>query len=154
MELCRPIPCPPLPAGFRMRLAGPVASPAAMRLADMYALLCACTRPGFSIPAFEPFYLDMSHRVRHGAVLAAGLYQNVRLYSCAAEALSPKQALLFAGAAAPEVRGRGAFAAVLAALVKQADVRRVLLLCGSQLQPHYEQMGFSACGMCQKACLK
>jgi hypothetical protein len=51
--------------------------------------------------------------------------------------------LLFGGAALPQVRGTGAFAAALAGLVqKAARNRTVSLLCGEGLRRHYEKMGF------------
>lgn len=115
-------------------------------LSDMYRLLAACALPDFSVPPFESFYLDMSHRIRHRAVLAAGAQKNHALCACAAADLSPKQALLFSGAALPAVRGSKMFSSVLSALTEKAGKQRTLLLCGKYLRKHYEQMGFSVCG--------
>ncbi|MCH3972903.1 MAG: hypothetical protein LKE53_09135 [Oscillospiraceae bacterium] len=151
MRLKGDIPGVPLPAGAQMRLAGQVARPDALRLVDMYALLNACSNVNFVTPAFEPFYLDMSHRLRHGAALAAGIYRYNSLCACAAAALSPKQALLFAGAASLEERGNGLFAAVLSALAEKAAPRKIILLCDPRLRAHYEEMGFTVFGSCSKA---
>lgn len=141
--------------GIEMELAGKISAPKAelhfattvpdedaLNLTEMHHLLVACKTPDFVPPPFEPFYLDMSHRIRHGAAIAAGAYLNGKLCACAAAALSQKRMLLFSGAALPQVRGSGAFAAVLAGLAERAGERTVSLLCGEKLQRHYEAIGF------------
>ncbi len=35
-------------------------------LHQVYSILQACRSKAFHVPEFEPFYLDMSHRIRHG----------------------------------------------------------------------------------------
>ena len=52
--------------GERGPLLGEQPSPRAI-----YPILEACRGPYFPVPPFEPFYLDLSHRFRHGA--AAGV---------------------------------------------------------------------------------
>lgn len=138
MELTGKIPAPKAELHF----ATTVPDEDALNLTEMHHLLVACKTPDFMPPPFEPFYLDMSHRIRHGAAVAAGAYQNGKLCACAAAALSQKRMLLFSGAALPQVRGSGAFAAVLAGLAERAGERTVSLLCGEGLRRHYEKMGF------------
>ena len=125
-----------------LRFATAVPAEKALRLAEMHRVLAACAAPDFTPPPFEPFYLDMSHRIRHGAVAAAGAYRNGRLCACAAAALSPRRLLLFSGAALPQERGSGLFTAVLAGLSGFAEGRTVSLLCGEGLREHYESIGF------------
>ncbi|WOC32135.1 MULTISPECIES: hypothetical protein [Caproicibacterium] len=140
MRLTGKIPAPQIP----LRFAEQVPCETALPLSGMHRLLAACETPGFVPPPFEPFYLDLSHRIRHGAALAAGAYKGETLCACAAAALSPRQLLLFSGAALPQVRGTGIFAAVLAGLVERAaQGRTVSLLCGEALCAHYEKLGFT-----------
>ena len=65
---------------------------------------------------FEPFYLDLSHRLRHGAVAAA------------AAALAGESALVTAVAVLPAEQGKGYGGAVLRAVEAQLGGCRVYLL--------------------------
>lgn len=140
MELCGKIAAPKA----ELRFACAVPAEDALRLPEMHHLLAACETSNFLPPPLEPFYLDMSHRIRHGAAVVAGAYVGGKLCACSAAALSPKRMLLFSGAALPQVRGTGIFAAVLAGLVeKAAQDRTVSLLCGECLRQHYETLRFA-----------
>ncbi|MCH4238892.1 MAG: hypothetical protein LKF71_01260 [Oscillospiraceae bacterium] len=139
MELAGQISAPP----EKLHFASAVPAEDDLRLREMYEVLSACAAPDFQVTPFEPFYLDMSHRIRHRAVVCAGAYRQGKLCACASAALSPARMLLFGGAALPQVRGTGAFAAVLAGLVqKAAQNRAVSLLCGEYLRQHYQTFGF------------
>ncbi len=41
-------------------------------LHQVYSVLQACHSKAFQVPEFEPFYLDMSHRIRHKGATAVG----------------------------------------------------------------------------------
>lgn len=131
----RPFACAPARAG---------ADPLSLRA--MHALLAGCASPAFQPPPFEPFYLDMSHRTRHGAAVAGGFPGTQGLDACVAAALSPAAALLFAGAVRPACRGRSLFAHLLARVRPLLGGRRALLLCGTGLAAHYRAMGFRRTG--------
>ncbi len=50
---------------------------------EIYALLEQAESETFPVPEFEPFYMDLSFRTRHGAALSVGVYQGERLAACA-----------------------------------------------------------------------
>lgn len=60
------------------------------------------------VDEFEPFYLDLSHKLRHGAALALTEHQGGELAGCAVvSSISRSSALLSAVAVRPEFRRRG-----------------------------------------------
>ena len=49
----------------------------------LYQVLSACQSPSFPVPEFEPFYLDTSHRLRHGTAAAVVLEEAGKPAACA-----------------------------------------------------------------------
>ncbi len=77
-------------------------------LEEVHKLLCACETESFTPPEFEPFYLDMSHRVRHGTARAVGIQKENALISCAiAVARTEQAAVLSAVATHPDYQHKG-----------------------------------------------
>lgn len=77
-------------------------------LEEVHKLLCACKTESFSPPEFEPFYLDMSHRVRHGTARVVGVRQENALISCAiASAQTEHKAVLSGVATHPDYQHKG-----------------------------------------------
>lgn len=102
---------------------------------------------------FEPFYLDMSHRIRHGAALALGEYRDGELTGCAVvSAVTEKAAVLSALAVREDCRGKG----IGSRLVRDAESA----LPGRELyvfresgknREFYEKLGFAETGRwCQQ----
>ena len=74
----------------------------------IYPVLEACRGPYFPVPSFEPFYLDLSHRFRHGAAAGVVLEEAGMAAACAvAAAVTEEAALLTAVAVRPEFRRKG-----------------------------------------------
>jgi ribosomal protein S18 acetylase RimI-like enzyme len=77
-------------------------------LVEVHKLLCACKTESFTPPEYEPFYLDMSHRVRHGTSRAVGVQKENVLISCAiAAAQTEHAAVLSAVATHPDYQHKG-----------------------------------------------
>lgn len=53
------------------------------KIEDVYELLVSCKSNDFILPEFESFYVDISHRIRHGTARSSGIYCNGKLVSCA-----------------------------------------------------------------------
>ncbi len=140
---------------------------------ELYPLLRACF--GDALPPFESWYVDVSHRFRHGWCRTAGIRTGGALAACAmttaecgpepaaaenfpgnrgtsCEGINPYNggaALLGAVATQPEYRGRGYASRCLSALTAalQAEGRHVLLSPKNEYaQALYERLGFMVCG--------
>ena len=99
----------PCLSGQRMRYSGPCPQDqntrSEVRLDDLHPLL----RTGFpDMPPFADWYVDVSHRVRHGCCHIACICQDTVPVSCAMTvAEADNSVLLGAVATAPEYRGNG-----------------------------------------------
>lgn len=82
----------------------PSAPPASVNIREIYALL---NREGM-VGEFEPFYLDLSHKLRHGAALALTAPWKEGICGCAVvSSISEGAAILSALAVEKECRRRG-----------------------------------------------
>ncbi|MGX8711615.1 MAG: GNAT family N-acetyltransferase [bacterium] len=117
-------------------------------LRDIHALLSACASESFTPPEFEPFYMDMSHRIRHDTAVTAGIRQGDRLVSCAICSTRTEQtAVLSAVCVDPEHRRRGLGHETLSALISQLPDRRIFILrAQDENEGFYRSYGFSECG--------
>jgi len=112
-----------------------------------YDIISKC-HDDYDAALFEDWYVDMSHRVRHGTadifLLACGDADGTTAFVSAAAALSvtPHCVFLSAISTLPQYRGRH-FAHTLIRMVcgKYAD-RTVCLLCGDDKVSFYEKAGF------------
>lgn len=121
------------------------------RLQDIYALLHQCEGEGFILPAFEGFYLELSHRIRHESALCVGIMRNGRLCACAlAVFYCPHGAVIGCVATHPQYRGNGLGKQAVAALTRQlqkAQVERIFLHAAHRnTVAFYEKTGFAVCG--------
>lgn len=101
--------------------------------ADAYRII----KTGFGFE-FEPWYLDMSHRVRHGVS---------RLYGLDGAALAVQynlngEALLSQVATLPEKRGKGCARRLISAVCAELHESEVFVLCEDKLLGFYEKIGF------------
>ena len=76
---------------------------------EIYAVLKANGMVG----EFEPFYLDLSHRMRHGTVRCAGVSADGKTVAVAAAVLGESASLISAVAVLPEFHRRGLGTAVV-----------------------------------------
>lgn len=117
-------------------------------LREIYALLCECATETFRPPEFEPFYLDLSHRIRHGAAVAAGIRQGDSLVSCAVcIARTAGKAVVSAVAVKPEQRRKGFGSAALTALISQLKQEEIYIFrAQDENEEFYRSSGFALCG--------
>lgn len=88
--------------------------PAAVNIRDMYNLL----EENGMVDEFEPFYLDLSHKLRHGTAMAFIQRTEKTLAGCAVvSAISEDAAILSAVAVKEEFRRQG----IGTALIRQAE---------------------------------
>lgn len=115
---------------------------------EIHALLRQAESDVFPVPEFEPFYLDLSHRTRHGAALSCGVSVGKLLAACAVcSAVTPEAAVVSAVACAPGFRRRGFGGAAVAALARRLDGRKVYVFrAESENEEFYRSLGFRRCG--------
>lgn len=121
---------------------------------DLYALhnlLLHCASKDIPVPAFEEFYPDLSHKLRHGCAHVVGVMQGSTL---AAAALClfrhQERAVVGSVACAPPFRSKGYGTAAVSALLKllQKDGVTDIYLHRAQgkNEPFYQELGFTNCG--------
>ncbi|MFR8531084.1 MAG: GNAT family N-acetyltransferase, partial [Anaeromassilibacillus sp.] len=111
----------------------------------LYPLLCASQTASFLPPPFEPFYLDLSHRTRHGAARSAAIRAGDSLAACAiCSAKTEESAVLSAVAVRPDVRRRGLGARVVLALAASLPVDTIYIFRASgENEAFYRTLGFT-----------
>jgi GNAT superfamily N-acetyltransferase len=137
-------------SGEIMLLCGPaenVRCPEAERnpgLREIYALLCASRSETFHPPEFEPFYMDMSYRTRHGAAMSVGIRAGETLAACAlCSSMTEHAAVLSAIAVLPEYRRRGLGRSAVAALTGLLNREKTYLFrADGENEEFYRSMGF------------
>lgn len=105
-------------------------------LSDVYKILC----DGFDIP-FEPWYLDMSHRIRHG------ITKCYVLDGCSTVTVQHDlngEALISQVATARSERGKGTAARLIRSVCADLSPSKAFVLCEDELIPFYEKVGFVA----------
>lgn len=113
---------------------------------DVFSLLCDC---GEQKPEqFEPFYLDVSHRVRHGALLTQGVFSQNKLIACAlAGGITETDAVLTAVAVHPEKRRMGVGSNMVKRLLYRLSPKSVYVLCENERAIRfYQSLSFVPAG--------
>ncbi len=108
---------------------------------EMYPLLNAV----FDMPAFDGWYVDVSHRIRHGICETAGIVENDQLVSTAMAVAQCDTALVIgAVATAPQYRGKGYARQCIAAIV-QNHLDKTIYICPKNVYAEnlYKKIGFS-----------
>lgn len=114
-----------------------------LKPAEAYQII----KTGFDFE-FEPWYLDMSHRVRHGVSRLYGLdgAALVVQYNLNGEAMISQVATL------PEKRGNGCARRLISAVCAELNESKVFVLCENKLLGFYGKIGFVPEGT--KCCLR
>lgn len=117
-------------------------------LREIHALLSECTSHTFVPPEFEPFYMDMSHRIRHNTAASVGVRQGETLVSCAiCSAYTSDKAVLSAVAVSPDFRRKGFGYAALRGLISQLPQENIYIFRTHQEnEEFYRKFGFTPCG--------
>lgn len=91
---------------------------------------------------YEPWYLDMSHRVRHGVARCRKLEGSALViqHDINGEALISQVATL------PAQRGRGLASGLISSVCAELCGREIYILCEDGLIPFYRKNGFEVCG--------
>ncbi|RKJ41752.1 GNAT family N-acetyltransferase [Acutalibacter sp. 1XD8-33] len=103
---------------------GAVVSQEPLRLELVHRLLVQCGMAG----PWEPFYLDLSHRLRHDGALVLREYREGRLAGCALALLAGEEALLSALAVEEEFRGQGMGSRLVARMETALAGRKLYVL--------------------------
>ena len=102
-------------------------------LEEFYKILNA----GFDIQ-FEPWYLDMSHRIRHGVTRTRRLDGSVLVIQH--ELFG--SALISQVATAPDHRGKGEASSLISAVCAELSESEIFVICEDKLCGFYEKNGF------------
>ncbi|MCH5208293.1 MAG: GNAT family N-acetyltransferase [Oscillospiraceae bacterium] len=109
-----------------------------LSLSEAYSIL----KTSFEID-YEPWYLDMSHRVRHGISWYYGFNGSVL---CVQHNLCG-EALLSQIATIPEMRNKGNASSLIKAVCQKMSEIEVFLLCEDKLLDFYKKAGFEHYGI-------
>lgn len=87
---------------------------------------------------YEPWYVDISHRIRHNIAKARKLGGSVLIiqHDINGEALLSQIATL------PEARGRGSASRLISAVCAELSESDVYIICEDKLLPFYRKIGF------------
>lgn len=107
-----------------------------LSLSEAYEIL----KTAFDIE-YEPWYLEMSHRTRHGI---SRFYGNESSVLCVQHDLCG-EALLSQIATLPDKRRQGSASELIMSVCKR--LTDVFLLCENELLGFYERIGFERCGI-------
>lgn len=110
---------------------------------EIYAVLKANGMVG----EFEPFYLDLSHRMRHGTVRCAGVSANGKTVAVAAAVLGESASLISAVAVLPKFHRRGLGTAVVRKIERMLPSGTVYILREERKnEAFYDALGYKPCG--------
>lgn len=115
---------------------------------EIYGVLQQSESEAFPVPEFEPFYMDLSFRTRHGAALSSGIYQGERLAACAVcTSITEHAAVIAAVACVPGLRRRGYGRTAVAALAEKLNRGSVYIFrADGENEEFYRSVGFEPYG--------
>lgn len=121
-------------------------------LHQVYSVLQACSSKAFQVPEFEPFYLDMSHRIRHGGATAVGYEKEEKIIACAMTvAETERAAIIGAVAVLPEYQRKGIGTSVVQSLLHRCMAKHqkhIYVYCNSEQNVQfYRTIGFTDSGV-------
>lgn len=119
--------------------------PRNIALREVYTLLNAVFG---DLPPFDGWYVDASHRVRHGCCHITAESENGRLIGCAMTVAETEIAALIGGVATlSEHRGRGVATCCVTELLAQLPQKTVLIAPRDEKAAGlYQKLGFVPCG--------
>ena len=121
-------------------------------LHQVYSVLQACHSKAFQVPEFEPFYLDMSHRIRHKGATAVGYKTEDKLIACAMTVAETEYAAIIGAVAVlPEYQRQGIGTSVVKSLLHgcmEKHQKHIYVYCNSEQNVQfYRTMGFTYSGV-------
>lgn len=117
---------------------------------EIYAVLEQAGSEKFPVPEFEPFYMDLAFRTRHGAALTAGVRQGGRLVAIAlCSAMTQNAAVVTAVACVPGLRRHGYASSALEQLARKLRRKYLYNLyifrAEGENEEFHRTLGFSGC---------
>ena len=90
-------------------------------LREIYEVMAQCKSPTFRVPDWEPFYLDMSHRIRHQCAVSVGIRDKKgKLCACGFSVSQTEHNAILGGICVlPQLRRKGYGTKVVQALLSQ-----------------------------------
>lgn len=115
---------------------------------EIYAVLEQAESETFPVPEFEPFYMDLSFRTRHGAALSVGVNMGDRLAACAVcSAITESAAVIASVACVPGLRRHGYGRTAVAALAEKLNRKNVYIFrAEGENEEFYRFLGFEPYG--------
>ena len=110
--------------------------------AKVYDVLKSCDMVG----EFEPFYLDVSHRVRHGCAMCTAITENSTMQAAAVTVFGADCALITAVAVRPEYQRQGLGRRVMQKTEEQLSGRVYLLRAENENERFYASLGYTPVG--------
>lgn len=124
-------------------------------LRDIYSLLSANMKNTFTGIKFEDYYVDLSHKLRHGCAASLIIYENNVPCSCAvAPFICDEGAVISAVCTDMNLRERGYGTAAICSLINHLNANGItdiyLQIEDKSLLDFYYPLGFSAVGTWQE----
>lgn len=115
---------------------------------EVYDLLRLCATNTFHPPPWEPFYLDLSHRLRHDGAHLVGIRKGSRLTACAMTVAETDAMAIVGGVAvAPDARRQGLGRLAVECLLAQLPQSHVAVFrAGQEQEAFYQSLGFVPAG--------
>lgn len=112
----------------------------------LYEVLSDCEGAGVRLPEFEPWYLDISHRMRHGAARAVLLKREGHAVACAMTVAETQEEAVLGGVAVlPAFRGQELGTRTAGALLKRLAAEGYAVRLMRETDYHerfYRELGF------------
>jgi GNAT superfamily N-acetyltransferase len=111
---------------------------------EIYSLLEQAHSEDFPVPEFEPFYLDLSFRTRHGAALSSGVTLDGLLAACAVcTSVTDHAAVISAVVCAPDFRHRGLAGTAVRDLITRLNRPDIYIFrAEGENEEFYRSLGF------------
>lgn len=111
---------------------------------EVYSVLERCREAGFEVPAFDSFYPDMSHRVRHNLSRILAVRVDGQAVACCMTSAETDSCAIISGVATlPKMRGKGYAGRLVAEIIKSLGNREVFVFCREELVGFYNKLGFN-----------
>ena len=118
-------------------------------LKDVYHVMQKCKSDYFTPPPWEPFYLDLSHRIRHSCALCVGIRnEHEKLCACGFSVAQTEHMAVLGGiCVVPNQRRKGFGKMVVAALLSQLPQNDVYIFRDeTENKEFYDTIGFTEAG--------
>lgn len=123
--------------------------PCVMDIKSAYGVMISADSDSVTLPMYDDFYVDMSHRIRHGISLLYGTYEeNQPIGAVLVSHIVDDSSLISGVALKKEYRGRNLGRELLKSVVasENREGRTVYLMCIDELTDFYLKCGGKICG--------